>query len=224
MEIRRPIVSLFIKGILNLLCKVDTTEVVKTISENEPLLIIFNHVNFLEVPLLVTNSYPLYITGLAKSETWKNPFFAFIFNTYKAIPIDRRKSYSESFKHACDAIKNGFFVCISPEGTRSKNGVLQKGKAGLVQLALEAGVPILPVVHHGGEKIWNNLKRFKRTPFYFKAGLPFRIKFEGRPDRDERELIITEVMIQMAKLLPEEMRGIYSELVNLECKYLDFIK
>jgi 1-acyl-sn-glycerol-3-phosphate acyltransferase len=171
----------------------------------------------------VAYSYPLKVTGIVKTETWKNPFFAFLFNTYKAIPIDRSGAFIESFKRVREAIDNGFYMCIAPEGTRSKDGVLGRGKAGVIQLAIDTNVPILPVAHHGGEYIWENMKHFRRTPFIFKAGRPFRIKFDGRPGREQREEILTEVMVQMANLLPENMRGAYSGYNDNDCKYLDFI-
>lgn len=223
MGFRRFAVTYVMKGILSIICRIDCREFAKALKENKPLLVIFNHVNFLEVPILVTHSYPLHVSGLVKSETWDNPIFAFIFNTYKAIPIDRRGAFSESFKKVISAIQNGFYMCVAPEGTRSKDGVLGKGKAGIIQLALEADVPILPVAHHGGENIWKNIRRFKRTSFCFKAGRPFRIKYEGRPGKEEREEIMTEVMSQMALLLPENKRGIYSHCAESEIKHLEFI-
>jgi 1-acyl-sn-glycerol-3-phosphate acyltransferase len=223
MEFRRAAVSFFLRSVLNIICKIDCREFIKALSENKPLLVIFNHVNFLEVPILVAHSYPLRVTGLVKIETWKNPFFAFLFNTYKAVPIDRSAMFQDAFKHVRKLIDNGFYMCVAPEGTRSKNGVLGRGKAGIIQLALDAKVPILPVAHHGGENVWKNMKRLKRTPLHFKAGRPFNIKFDGRPGREEREEILTEVMGQMARLLPERMRGIYSGQAERECKYLDFI-
>jgi len=223
MGFRRAAVSFFLRRVLNIICKIDCREFVQALSKNKPLLVIFNHINFLEVPILVAHSYPLNVTGLVKSETWDNPFLAFLSNTYRAIPIDRSGAFEEAFKKVRDAIDNGFFMCVAPEGTRSKDGVLRKGKPGIIQLALEANVPILPVAHHGGECIWENMKRLKRTPFCFRAGRPFRIKFNGRPGKGEREEILAEVMGQMARLLPENMRGIYSEQAERDCKYLDFI-
>jgi len=223
MEFRRAVVSFFLKSILNMICKIDCREFVQALSNNRPLIVIFNHINFLEVPILVSHSYPLHVSGLVKAETWKNPFFAFLFNTYKAVPIDRSGAFTESFKHVIEAIDSGFYMCVAPEGTRSKNGVLGKGKAGIIQLALEANVPILPVAHHGGEDVWKNIKKLKRTKFHFRAGRPFRINFDGRPHKEERELILEEVMGQLALLLPEEMRGIYTQQAQKECKYLDFL-
>jgi 1-acyl-sn-glycerol-3-phosphate acyltransferase len=211
------------KGILSVICKIDCREFITALKNNKPMLVIFNHINFLEVPILVTHSYPIYVSGLVKSETWNNPVFSFIFNTYKAIPIDRKGAFSESFKKVLEAVKNGYFMCVSPEGTRSKDGVLGKGKPGIIQLALEANVPILPVAHFGGENIWKNMRRLRRTPFCFKAGRPFRINCEGLPGKEEREKIMTEVMAQMARLLPERMRGEYAQMTDNECKYLEFV-
>lgn len=188
------------------------------------MIVAMNHINFLEVPILVSHGYPVYITGLAKKETWKNPLFYFLFNTYRAIPINRSGSYNEAFKKVRKAIDQGFFVAIAPEGTRSKNGVLGKGKAGIVQLALYTDTPILPIAHYGGQRIWKNIKRFRRTPLTFKVGRPFRINYNGRPGRSEREEILGEVMGQIARLLPEDMRGIYSSHAHRESKYLEFIE
>jgi len=223
MDFRRFIVSHVMKAVLSIICKIDCREFIEALKNNKPLLVVFNHINFLEVPILVTHSYPLHVSGLVKSETWDNPIFSFIFNTYKAVPIDRRGAFSLSFKKVCEKIENGFYMCVAPEGTRSKDGVLGRGKQGIIQLALEANVPILPVAHHGGENIWQNIKKLKRTPFCFKAGVPFRIKCDGRPGKEEREEIITEVMAQIAKLLPVNMRGIYAEKALLSCKYLEFL-
>jgi len=220
---RRAAVNFVIKSILTILCRIDSSEFYEALSSNKPMLVIFNHVNFLEVAIIATHSYPIYVSGLVKSETWKNPIFAFIFNTYKGIPIDRVGAFSESFKRVHEAIDNGFYVFISPEGTRSKDGILGKGKAGIIQLAMEANIPILPVAHHGGENIWRNIRRLRRTPFEFKAGRPFRIRYDGKPGRDDREKIMTEVMGQIASLLPEQKRGIYSPHINCEYKYLDFL-
>ena len=223
MGFRRAAVTLVLKGLLNAICKIDCREYTNALSKNKPMLIAFNHINFLEVPILVTAGYPINITGLAKSETWNNFLFAFIFNTYKAISIDRNGAFSKAFNKIHRALKEGYFMCIAPEGTRSKNGVLGRGKAGIVQLALDADVPILPAAHFGGENVWKNIKCFRRTPFCFRAGRPFRIRFEGKPGREEREEILGEVMGQMARLLPPEMRGVYSEQAERECKYLEFL-
>jgi 1-acyl-sn-glycerol-3-phosphate acyltransferase len=161
---------------------------------------------------------------LAKEETWKNPFMTFLFNTYSAVPLDRDGSYNESFRRVREAMDRGFFMIVAPEGSRSKNGVLQKGKGGIIQLALATGAPVLPVVHFGGEKVWENMKHFKRTPFFIKVGRPFRFKCEdGRPGKTVRGRMTEEMMGQLAALLPEAMRGEYAEQALRESEYLEFL-
>jgi 1-acyl-sn-glycerol-3-phosphate acyltransferase len=246
LEIRRSIVTWFLQGILGMLCKIDSREYrevflgKRTASEDPPaqavdggkgsahgipgpMIIAINHINFLEVPLLVTNVYPRRLLGLVKEETWKNPIMAFLFNTFDAIPINRGGSYVQTFHRVREAMEDGAFIIVAPEGTRSGNGVLQQGKGGIVQLALSAGVPIIPVVHFGGQKIWENIRRFRRTPFCFRVGRPFRLKCEGRPGKTLRETMLNEVMGQMAALLPPEMRGIYAEQAGKSCEYLEFL-
>ncbi|MDR0877048.1 MAG: 1-acyl-sn-glycerol-3-phosphate acyltransferase, partial [Treponema sp.] len=189
-----------------------------------PVILAINHINFLEVPLLASYGYPRRVTGLAKEETWKNPFIAFLFNTYSAVPLDRDGSYNETFRRVREAMEMGFFMIVAPEGSRSKNGVLQKGKGGIIQLALATGAPVLPVVHFGGEKVWENMKHFKRTPFYIRVGRPFRIKCDdGRPGKVLRGLMTEELMGQLAALLPEEMRGEYAKQALRESEYLEFL-
>jgi len=223
MSIRRASVNLVLKTILNILCRIDASEFNEALSRYMPLIIAINHVNFLEVPILVTHSYPKYVTGIVKSETWNNPIFSFLFNSYKAIPIDRAKAFNDVFKRVKEAMDAGYFMCIAPEGTRSKDGVLGRGKAGIIHLAFDTNAAILPVVHYGGENIWNNMKHFRRTPFVFRPGRPFRINFDGRPGKEKREEMLGEIMGQMARLLPPPMRGIYAEQAELPCKYLNFL-
>ncbi|MDR1099061.1 MAG: 1-acyl-sn-glycerol-3-phosphate acyltransferase [Treponema sp.] len=223
MDVRRAIVNRIIKGVFDTLCNIDSREFVKTLTAIPPVIVAINHINFLEVPILVAHSYPLLMTGLAKSETWNNPIMSFLFNTYKAIPINRAGSYRESFRRVREAMEQGFFVCMAPEGTRSKNGVLGRGRAGIIQLALYTGAPVLPVVHFGGERIWDNLRRLRRTPFCFKVGRPFRFKCEQLPGKATRELMLGELMGQMARLLPEELRGVHAVQALRECQYLEFI-
>jgi 1-acyl-sn-glycerol-3-phosphate acyltransferase len=218
------VVNRIIKRLIDTLCEIDSKEFVDALRGIPPVIVAFNHINFLEVPALVAYSYPLPLTGLVKSETWNNPIMAFLFNTYKAIPINRGGAYQDSFRRVREAMDQGFFVCVAPEGTRSKNGILGKGKAGIIQLALYTGAPVLPVVHFGGQRIWDNIRRLKRTPFRFKAGRPFRFKCEGRPDRKTRDQMLAELMGQMARLLPAEMRGIHAEQAQRESRYLEFIQ
>ena len=224
MELRRAAVSFFLRAVLGTLCRLDCRGFREALSANRPMILAFNHVNFLEAPIIAAFGYPAKVSGLAKAETWKNPFFAFLFNTYRAVPIERGRAFADAFRQVREAIEAGSFMCVAPEGTRSGNGVLGRGKPGIIRLALDSGAPIMPVAHHGGEHVWENLKRLRRTPFHLRAGRPFRIRFDGEPGREEREEMLSEVMGRMAALLPERMRGENAALAEEECRHLEFLR
>ena len=213
MGLRSSFATLFLKTALRILCRIDASEL-KTIPLTGPGIIMINHVNFLEVPLIQAYMHPRRMRGIVKKETWKNPFLRFFLNTYEAIPVDRGGANKDAFKLIKEALQAGDFVCIAPEGTRSGTGILQKGKPGIALIASFGDVPIFPVVHIGGENFWNNIKRLRRTAITLKAGKPFRLKLPNNQSREIREHITTEIMLQLAKLLPVQKRGIYANVLD----------
>jgi len=113
---------------------------------------------------------------------------------------------------------------IAPEGTRSRTGVLGRGKAGVAVLAHRAGVPIWPVAHWGGEDFWRNLKRFRRTPVSVRVGPPFLIEPLGSMTKTVRQEVADEIMGRIALLMPEKYRGPYAETCALSPKHLRYIE
>jgi 1-acyl-sn-glycerol-3-phosphate acyltransferase len=222
--LRRCLVSFGLRFVLSILCKVDCREYIKYLDEHPgPHILAMNHINFLEVPILAAFPWPRRVTGLVNADAWTNHFMAFLFETYAAVPINRQGSYFQSFRQVHRAMKAGFSMLVAPEGTRSKTGILAKGKAGIVQLALVTGVPVLPIGHFGGENFWANLKRFRRTSFRINVGRAFHFKNDGRPSKADQEGMLNDLMGQIASLLPEEMRGEYSTQTNMPPTYLDWV-
>jgi 1-acyl-sn-glycerol-3-phosphate acyltransferase len=121
-------------------------------------------------------------------------------------------------------LRKGDIFALAPEGTRSKDGRLQHGHAGVVLLALETGAPILPLAFWGSENWQRNLKRLRRTPFKIAVGEPFRITpGKSHPDRAYRQAVTEEIMLQLASLLPLEYRGVYADTPAVVPQYLEFI-
>ena len=82
---------------------------------------------------------------------------------------------------------------------------------------------MLPVVHHGGELIWRNVARLRRTDFHFVVGQPFYLETGGiRVTRQVRQQMTDEIMYQMAALLPPANRGVYSDLDSATEVYIRF--
>jgi len=216
------VVNFILKSLIRMAVKVDDQELA-AIPWQGPLIIVANHINSLEVPLLYSHLYPRPLTGWAKVENWKNPLFAWLFDLYKAIPIRRGESDLSALSAAVEALKNGMLIAVSPEGTRSYVGQLSRGKPGVVLLAHRSGAPILPMAYYGGELFWKKIFRFRRTLFRILVGHPFTIDTHGQAlARDVCQEIIDEIMYQIAALLPPAYRGIYSDLNQARETYLCF--
>lgn len=212
-EINMDFITRIIFGLLKIACRIDSREM-DNIPLKGPAIIIFNHINFLEVPLLYTHLLPRHVYGIAKKETWKNPFFRFLANRWNGIPLDREGSPVEMFRTAGELLKKEeAMLVIAPEGTRSNDGKLRKGKPGVVLMAVHAGVPVIPVAHYGGEKFWDNIKRFRRTPFTIKVGDPFVFEAPEKMTKEKRRELTDFAMRKLAELLPEEYRGVYNDPV-----------
>ena len=121
---------------------------------DQPYIFTPNHQSFIEVPLFVTylDRYPGY---LAKKEVFKYPIFGYGIRLAKVVPVDRSNSPSavESAKAATANIRQGKSYMVYPEGTRSKDGRLLPFKKGAFMMAIDAGVPVVPVTVSGATKI-----------------------------------------------------------------------
>ncbi len=205
------VIAPLVRAILCAACRVDASELAK-LPRRGPLIIVSNHINFLEVPLLYTLVYPRDISGFAKIETWRSPLLGLLATAWECVPVDRDASDMSSMRLALEALARGRMLNIMPEGTRSHDGRLGRGHAGVVSIAMRSRAPILPVVHYGGEAFWSNLKRGKRTAVRFRVGEPYRLR-EPEPGKAKsaRTEATDEIMRSIARLLPPEYRGAYPE-------------
>jgi 1-acyl-sn-glycerol-3-phosphate acyltransferase len=216
------LVDAVISGLLRIICKVDGKQIEK-VPAHGPLILITNHVNFLEIPVIHCRLRPRRVIGLAKAEAWENPILRWLFDQWEAIPIRRGESDIGALRQALDALNRGEILGLAPEGTRSGHGRLQRGHTGIVTIALRSGAPLLPFVFYGGEAFRQNVRRLRRTPFHIVVGEPFTLDAgEERMDRDVRQRITDEIMYRLAALLPPAYRGHYADLEAATEKYLRF--
>ncbi len=223
MNLAGKIATGIIKGLIDTSCRVDDRELEK-IPYKGPAIIIINHTNFLEVPLLYIYLRPRPISGLAKEESWKIPLYGFLAKQWGGVPIKRGTADMNAFRKISEVMKQDRILIIAPEGTRNVTGVLKKAYPGIITMAIQNNVPIIPVAHFGSEKFWANMKRFKRTNFTIRVGKPFYIEpGTERISGNVRKDILFAVMSQLAKILPEEYRGEYSDIQSANEKYLRFL-
>jgi 1-acyl-sn-glycerol-3-phosphate acyltransferase len=228
MKLASHLVTPPVRTILSGLCKVEASELAK-IPRTGPLIVIMNHVNFLEVPLVYAWLYPRDSVGMAKKETWDNPALAFLAFCWDAIPLDRQATDLSAMRKAFAVLEQGRILILAPEGTRSIHGRLQQGHPGVVQIALKSGAPILPLAHTGGETFWANFKSRRRTPFSFKVGTPFYLTTPRTADGHDipvtkaaRREMTDQIMNRISILLPAAQRGFYPEPEQASQHYLRF--
>ena len=114
---------------------------------HRPAVFIFNHQSALDA-ILMMKLIRRDVTGIGKMELKKNPIFGPIFSAAGVVFVDRANSARaiEALQPAVDALKEGRSLVIAPEGTRSPTPRLGRFKKGAFHMAMQAGVPIVPVV------------------------------------------------------------------------------
>mmetsp|Transcript_100035 Transcript_100035/g.182525 ORF Transcript_100035/g.182525 Transcript_100035/m.182525 type:complete len:379 (+) Transcript_100035:65-1201(+) len=105
-----------------------------------------NHTSFLDI-LTLTGFLPRAMKYVSKAEILKIPFIGWPMKLagHIALKTSSRRSQLETFKDTVQSLKDGNSVITFPEGTRSKDGRLQPFKRGPFKMAIQAGVPIVPV-------------------------------------------------------------------------------
>lgn len=205
------LVGIGLRLIIRIIAATDTSEL-SSIPKEGPLILVFNHVNFLEVPLLYLRLKPRKIHYLAKSETWNNPFMGWMADNWQSVSVKRGMNPLDGFRSAGEFLEKGEILLISPEGSRSEDGILRKGRDGTAIIALQNDALIIPVGHTGAEKIRTNLRHFKRTSVKYRVGKPFKLNGNHHPEKEQRQQLTDAIMHELARLLPPEQRGIYRDM------------
>lgn len=222
MSVTYWLVTSTIKGLTQVLCRIDAAEL-ERIPEKGPLIVVANHINFLDAPVVYTQLLPRPVTGFAKAETWDSAAGRFLFDLWKAIPLQRGEADVTAIRQAITALNNGYILAVAPEGTRSGDGRMQHGKPGVVMLALRTGAPLLPIAYYGAEDYRQHFSRLRRAPFNIRVGRPFFLESSGiRLTRQVRQQMVDEIMYQVAALLPPAYRGVYGEPSGASTEYLRF--
>lgn len=202
-------VNWVLRNFFGILCRLDLAALEK-VPMKGPLILVANHVNFLEAPVVRSSLHPRDIVALTKVQSYDNLLFNFLFNTWGGIPIERGVVDRTALQACYDVLAAGKMLAVTPEGTRSGDGKLLPGKPGITLLAVRSGVPILPIAYWGAENFWDNLKHLRRTPFHVAVGRPFMVDTGGEGlSKDVRQRIADEIMLKIAELLPEQYRGAY---------------
>jgi 1-acyl-sn-glycerol-3-phosphate acyltransferase len=216
------LINTTIRGLTDVICRVDDAQLAR-VPQHGPLIVVANHINFLDAPVLFSRVHPRRVTGFVKAETWQNPTLGLLFDVWNTIPLERGEADVGAFREGLAALQDGAILAVAPEGTRSGHGRLQRGRPGVVLLALRSGAPILPLVYYGSERFHDNLRRLRRTDFRIVVGQPFYLDARGvKVTQTVRHAMVNEMMYQIAALLPPDYRGVYADIDTATEHYLHF--
>lgn len=153
-----------------------------------PVLFVANHVGSFDIPVLIAH-LPKSFGFISKIEVLKIPVVGSWMKIMNCVFLDR-KSRNDSTKAigtGVEVLKAGHSLLIFPEGTRSKGGPMKPFKAGSFRLALDAGVPIIPIAIQGTADIMEKNKNIMKPSTVRLTILP-ALSFESFKDVSTKEL------------------------------------
>jgi 1-acyl-sn-glycerol-3-phosphate acyltransferase len=190
------------------------------VPDTGPVILASNHLSFVDsvvIPILV----PRKVVFLAKSDYFegagvKGTAVRWWFEGVGMLPIDRddTKAAMASLDTALEVLGRGEAFGIYPEGTRSRDGRLYRGRTGVAHLALTARCPVVPVGLKGTQDIQPvgaRLPRLARVSVEFGEPLDFTGRYDGMPLGRARREVTDEIMTAIGALTGQEPAGVYNE-------------
>lgn len=166
-----------------------------------------NHIGYLDFALTGTAALPAgrYVRFMAKKEIFNNKLAGPLMRGMHHICVDRDNG-TASFVAALRNLRAGEIIGIFPEGTISVSFEIKELKSGAVRLAMGAGVPVIPTIVWGSQRIWTKkVKRDltrKKIPITVAFGAP--LYFDKKGDVEAGEKLLRETMISMLHEVQEK--------------------
>ena len=210
----------FLKGVMRLVTRVYlvgqfSVEGRENVPRTGPLLVCPNHRSTVDPPMVPAFLPRRDSWNMAKSEYFARPGFSrWLFTSYQAFPVVRHTPDRRALRRALELLAAGHALVIYPEGTRVESGVLETPEPGAGFIAQRTGVPVLPVALVGTSECFPKGAWFpRRVPVRLRFGPTFRLRdrlAEGA--RVSHQLASEAIMVRIAELLPQELRGRYADL------------
>ena len=188
-----------------------------------PLIVVCNHLSFVDsvfLPLMIDRQ----MAFLAKSDYFtgkgiKGWFIRFFMTSAGQLPIDRSggKASEASLNAGLQVLAEGGVLAIYPEGTRSPDGRMYRGRTGVARIILEAHVPVIPAAVIGTEKVMplgSNIPKVHRVGVVIGEPLDFS-RFEGmETDRFVLRSITDEIIYEINALSEQEYVDVYASTIR----------
>lgn len=179
-----------------------------------------NHLSFAD-SVVIPSVVPRKVVFLAKSDYFtgtglRGAASRAWFGGLGMLPVDRddTRAAMASLDTALEVLRRGEAFGIYPEGTRSRDGRLYRGRTGVAELALSAQVPIVPVGLRGTQDlqpVGSNLPRLATVDVAFGEPIAVAGEYDGVPRGRARRDLTDRLMERIAALSGQEQAGVYNE-------------
>jgi 1-acyl-sn-glycerol-3-phosphate acyltransferase len=197
-----------------------TVEGIDNVPPTGPVIVASNHVSFAD-SLVIPIVAPRKVVFLAKQDYFtgrgpKNALQRAWFTGMGMVPVDRddTRSALASLDIALGVLEQGEAFGIYPEGTRSRDGRLYRGRTGVAHLALTSGAPVVPVGLSGTENLQplgHRLPRLAHVTVRFGEPISFSSRYAGVPPGRARREVTDVIMNAIQKLSGQQFAGVYNE-------------
>jgi 1-acyl-sn-glycerol-3-phosphate acyltransferase len=171
---------------------------VENVPESGPLVLAPNHFSQMDhffVGLYLRRK----IRFMAKSQLFGPPVLTYIYKHGGVFPIRRGNHDEEAFETVRQLLDQGEMLLVYAEGGRSRSGEMGEPKPGIGRIALESGVPIVPVAIHGSERA-RQWRRFRFPKVTVGFGEPLTFAVEDSPSHERQLEIAREVFAQVREM------------------------
>ncbi|CAG7618981.1 lysophospholipid acyltransferase family protein [Actinacidiphila bryophytorum] len=170
-------------------------------------LLVSNHVGYLDFVFCGLTTLPAkrLVRFMAKESVFRHKVSGPLMRAMKHIPVDRSDGM-HAYAHALEALRRGEIIGVFPEATISESFTLKSFKSGAARLAMEAGVPLLPMALWGSQRLWTKgrPRSLGRTRF----PISLRIGEQMRPHTDEKAGALTRrLRLRVQELLEDAQRS-----------------
>jgi 1-acyl-sn-glycerol-3-phosphate acyltransferase len=217
------VVKAILKPLLRAIYRI-RVEGLDNVPKKGPAIIAANHVSFLDsffIPLVINRRKVTYLAKADYFKSWKTSWF---FKMVGQISCEREggKKSEQSLNIALEVLENNQLLGIYPEGTRSPEGHLHRGRTGVARLAVKAGVPVIPCGLVGTEKVMPKSAKFPRLrgriEVIVKFGEPLDFsRYQGQEtDRFALRSATDEIMYEIMQLSGQDYKDEYASRTATE--------
>ncbi|GGL76481.1 lysophospholipid acyltransferase family protein [Glutamicibacter protophormiae] len=208
-----------IRGIIHGICRAEVTGL-ENVPRQGGFIVASNHLSFFD-SLIIQALTPRDVAFFAKAEYFTTPgvkgkLMKSFFESVGSIPVQRGEQAASvaALDSLVEIIEGGSGIGIYPEGTRSRDGKLYRGRTGVGWLALTTGVPVVPVGLIGTEKLQPaGTKGFRPAKFHIHYGQPLYFDKLGRKHPlPQRRLATDRIVDAIAELSGQERVDSYNQL------------